>query len=1077
MMLIVIQLLQARSEDDGPIMIDLLTGATDDDGDDLSVTNVVGTFIDNDGNTGTVNVSVDSNGVATIDPSDFNGLGDGDSADITIEFDVEDGNGGTVGNTATVSEDDGPIMIDLLTGASDDDGDDLTVTNVVGMFIDNDGNTGTVNVSVDPNGVATIAPSDFNDLGDGDSADITIDFDIEDGNGGTVPNTATVTINGTNDIAVIGGVSVGAVSEDTSEFGVQLDNPGGSDFFGADVNVSGDGNTFVVGTIFSNTAHIYNVDGTLLASVTSPNSITGSVRTSVSISEDGNTILFGAAQDAPNFVETGYAALYDRSGTLITEFSHPDLDFNDRFGFTTDVTADGNTIIIGSPGEDGGTVFLFDRDGTLISTLQPQGGSFGFGGAGNAAGGSIAISDDGELIVAGAQFDNANGPASGAGFIFNRDGTQIAKFTPANVGASDQFGDNITISGDGSTIVASSIIRGEVYVFDATGAEISSFTDISVGLSATTLEVSNDGSTIVVNGFGDDEDGFNAGAALVFDRDGNQLARLTDFDGLADALFGISVSISSDGATIVVTSFEPSRIGNGHTFIRNAEGNYVDSQGNIYGPNGVIGQAVEGIGGIANGTLTITDVDNGEAFFQEIAAGTEGDNGLGTFELTADGNWTFTLDNGNPAVQALANGQSTTETITVTSLDGSATQVIEVTINGTNDDPTVAAALTAAADEDDAGFSIDLLAGAADVNTGTTLNVANVMGLVAGVTLNGNALDVDPSDPAFQSPAEGEELDIEVTYDIEDSDGGSIAQTATITITGTNDAPTITEATLAATEDGGVFSVDLAPFANDIDNGDTLNFAIPGSPSEGTAVFNGSVLEFNTGTTFQDLGAGDTRDIIVNTSVTDQNAGVDTSQVTVTVTGVNDDATIGGVATGSVAEDGAEFGERLAASNGASNDGFGAGLALGFFTQALSASADGNIIVVGADRDDDNGSNSGSVYLFDGEGNELRQLTASDAEGNDFFGVSAAVSGDGSTIAVGALNSSAVYLYENDGTEREIITTSSISSTSTQFLTLGASVGVSDDGQLIVAGVSNDEIGGVQTGAAYVFDGSGTELF
>ena len=38
---------------------------------------------------------------------------------------------------------------------------------------------------------------------------------------------------------------------------------------------------------------------------------------------------------------------------------------------------------------------------------------------------------------------------------------------------------------------------------------------------------------------------------------------------------------------------------------------------------------------------------------QPIAAGTAGDNGYGTFQVNADGTWTYTLDNSNPAVQAL----------------------------------------------------------------------------------------------------------------------------------------------------------------------------------------------------------------------------------------------------------------------------------------------------------------------------------------------------------------------------------------------------------------------------------------
>ena len=57
--------------------------------------------------------------------------------------------------------------------------------------------------------------------------------------------------------------------------------------------------------------------------------------------------------------------------------------------------------------------------------------------------------------------------------------------------------------------------------------------------------------------------------------------------------------------------------------------------------------------------------------------------------------WTYTLDNSNPAVQALNVGQTLTDTFTVTTVDGTA-QLVTITINGAND----AAVITGAADRD-----------------------------------------------------------------------------------------------------------------------------------------------------------------------------------------------------------------------------------------------------------------------------------------------------------------------------------------------------------------------------------------
>ena len=86
----------------------------------------------------------------------------------------------------------------------------------------------------------------------------------------------------------------------------------------------------------------------------------------------------------------------------------------------------------------------------------------------------------------------------------------------------------------------------------------------------------------------------------------------------------------------------------------------------------------------ATGTLTVTDVDNAPGF-AAVNCPTASDAGYGTFTMTADGVWTYKLDNSNCAVQALNDGDTRTDTFKVTSLDGTA-QLVTVTINGTNDD-------------------------------------------------------------------------------------------------------------------------------------------------------------------------------------------------------------------------------------------------------------------------------------------------------------------------------------------------------------------------------------------------------
>ncbi|MBO6784328.1 MAG: tandem-95 repeat protein, partial [Alphaproteobacteria bacterium] len=106
-----------------------------------------------------------------------------------------------------------------------------------------------------------------------------------------------------------------------------------------------------------------------------------------------------------------------------------------------------------------------------------------------------------------------------------------------------------------------------------------------------------------------------------------------------------------------------------------------------------------------------------------------------------------------------------------------------------------------------------------------------------------------------------------------------------------NDAPTVVDVAVAATEDGpaiaGTFSGD------DIDtddDGTTLTYTITSGPAEGTVVNNNDgTFSFDPGADFQDLAEGETRDVTFAYEATDLNGAVsDSATVTVTVTGTND---------------------------------------------------------------------------------------------------------------------------------------------------------------------------------------------
>jgi len=87
---------------------------------------------------------------------------------------------------------------------------------------------------------------------------------------------------------------------------------------------------------------------------------------------------------------------------------------------------------------------------------------------------------------------------------------------------------------------------------------------------------------------------------------------------------------------------------------------------------------------VATGTLTDVDVDNPDNTFTAVCSPTQSDKGYGTFTMTTDGSWKFTLDNANCAVQALNVCDTLTDTFKVTTVDGTP-QVVTITINGSND--------------------------------------------------------------------------------------------------------------------------------------------------------------------------------------------------------------------------------------------------------------------------------------------------------------------------------------------------------------------------------------------------------
>ena len=225
---------------------------------------------------------------------------------------------------------------------------------------------------------------------------------------------------------------------------------------------------------------------------------------------------------------------------------------NDQFGWNVSTSSDGSRIAVSALHEDSnatgingnqadnsannsGAVYVFNRSGTTWSqeayikaSNTDINDSFGI---------SISISNDGSRLLVGAnmedssaaglngnQADNSDSSA-GAAYLFYRTGTvwsQQVYIKASNSDAGDLFGENVAISGDGTSMILSSpnersIARG-------------------------------------INGDQTNNNTANSGAAYVFTEIGavwSQTSYIKASNSDAGDLFGIFVSINNDGSRVV----------------------------------------------------------------------------------------------------------------------------------------------------------------------------------------------------------------------------------------------------------------------------------------------------------------------------------------------------------------------------------------------------------------------------------------------------------------------------------------------------------------------------------------------
>ena len=356
-----------------------------------------------------------------------------------------------------------------------------------------------------------------------------------------------------------------------------------TDQFGKDVSLSGDGNTAIVGTpgedtggynagaayIFTRSGSTWTQQAKIQASDAQESDSFGHV---TALSLDGNTAIVGAPNEDTGGSNAGAAYIFTRSGSTWTEqakIQSFEKQAGDLFGLAVALSNDGNTAIVGAPGEDthgsnAGAGYAFVRSGTTWSSQGrlPQ----YYPAAGDNFGSATALSGDGNTAIVSTWWKSGQ---EGTAYKLTRTGSTWAHaqefhFPGHTANGFSRFGWACDISSDGTTIVVSSVLGGTgglVYIYTNTSnvqlqATLQSLDIESNDSFGRDVSISSDGNTVVVGAIGEDDGAIGAvGATYIFTRDGTTWTqqKKLQHEGVrvSGDFFGYSVAISDDSRTVI----------------------------------------------------------------------------------------------------------------------------------------------------------------------------------------------------------------------------------------------------------------------------------------------------------------------------------------------------------------------------------------------------------------------------------------------------------------------------------------------------------------------------------------------
>ena len=315
---------------------------------------------------------------------------------------------------------------------------------------------------------------------------------------------------------------------------------------GISVSLSADGNTAIVGGTDDNTSvgaawiFVRNVSTVSTFWSQQGNKLvgTGAVGaslqgSSVSLSSDGNTAIVGGRGDNN---DTGAVWVYTRSAGVWSQQGSKLVGTGNvgpaEQGFSVSLSGDGNTAIVGGPGDNNtaGAAWTITRNGGVWSQLGSK--LVGTGAAGYAQQGtSVSISGDGGSIIVGGYNDSTSlGSGVGASWVYYRDifaggwaqqGGKLVGF--GAVGGAEQ-GYSVSLSYDGNTAIVGGpydnfseafltaagaawvftrSIVGGLGVWSQQGSKLVGTGAVGYAQQGTSVSISGDGNTAVVGGYRD----------------------------------------------------------------------------------------------------------------------------------------------------------------------------------------------------------------------------------------------------------------------------------------------------------------------------------------------------------------------------------------------------------------------------------------------------------------------------------------------------------------------------------------------------------------------------------------------